>query len=423
MNQLQRIIPDLDRLLDDPRTVLTGQQIWIEPPKLGVWHWAAALFAFVAAVFLVALIAQSIWVTALFIVGGPLAVFWATRYTSSPHILIHGKGVEFWLGRSVVFCPWELFNSTGRQLLSESSSRAGIIIPIQASAVPKVFHSRGGRVQAIGVRVHCPHVSIISADDLSLLGEYQASLADIGELLLALGRRLGATPGGSADPQDDSGPQSPLGSSESFTASIPAGKPASTAVQTNPSRLPSMSTGTTPPADRDRSSLAEDGESYAISSRGRLLIGVTRLSFPPFCSSCCAPTQDTFAHTLTGGARYVPFVGTVSQGVTVPIPRCAACRRQARLKILFWAAVGVGCAIALGIVAGMHSFLNGRPVAGLLISGGIAYLGVLTLLLSRMNVTPVRYDAYFPDTQRVELEFRNRDYAKLLGDHLRAATG
>ena len=204
---LQRVLPDLERLRADPAAVLDEGPLTIGPARRYGTGVALGLLAsgpglLIALLVFVALVdppqgppnrSPAIQATlGALLVGVPLGSIWLVlRWLRGGHLVLHRQGVELRYRRWTVFCPWELFDRDG---LPEQQRRDRLRLPIAPAAVPYVVATRrDGYCLPEGQLIRTRQFRLCSPNEAVLIALYEVRLAEIGPLLLHLGRILGPT--------------------------------------------------------------------------------------------------------------------------------------------------------------------------------------------------------------------------------------
>jgi len=208
LKPLEKAVPDLDGLLDDPARRLNEQPITIGPRRkyaatffLGLalaipnWMWSLYLFAslrdekkgpllqrpdgpFLLAVLLAAVLGA--------LVATILVARWILR---GGQMVLTPEGVELRHRRSVVSCPWSLFHTSGEPL---KGGGGDVLLPVRADAVPFVELYKRGTLQARGEAIKTRQLRFQGCDHALLRSLYVVKTAELAELLLYFGYTLGA---------------------------------------------------------------------------------------------------------------------------------------------------------------------------------------------------------------------------------------
>jgi hypothetical protein len=379
--RLRRAVPELDRLLEDPRGTLAAEPVVVGPhrkygsgvllglvvtgvawlvvfgglalaagPNLFPLNLQPRLLGFLAALLVLTLLGST-WLVLYALRGGQMA--------------LGPAGVELRYHRSVVHCPWALFNTAGHPFLPRPDV---MLLPVAPRAVPFVEARVDGTLQATGDRVHSRQFRFRSATEARLRPLYEVNLPELGGLLLQLGRALGQTL-----------PDVPAAALE-----YPALEKAAAA----------------PPA--------------AVGADGWLTVRLTRLACPPFCCDCGAPTDQLQGFSVLGGLMQQSEGGEHSR---VRVPVCEACQAENR-----WAArrttlkgLGVGLGIVLLAVLALWAATNNVAVLWTLIPLGLfgALAGLsIGQIVGQRSAAPVKLQRYSPTKGTIAIRFRWPEYGE-----------
>jgi hypothetical protein len=208
LKSLRRAVPDLDLLLADPARRLSEQPITIGPRRryatatfssllLAIVNWFCIWGVFVALIdwrkgppaqrpdgpFLLSLLAGAMLGA---LVAAILFMMWVCR---GGQMVLKQEGVELRHRRSVVCCPWALFHAPGVPFRPGGGK---VLLPIQAEVVPLVELLRKGHLVARGKAIKCQQLKFKGEDRAVLGALYVVRTGELAELLLHLGRTLGA---------------------------------------------------------------------------------------------------------------------------------------------------------------------------------------------------------------------------------------
>jgi hypothetical protein len=388
LKPLRRAVPDLDQLLADPRGTLAGQPVTIGPAR----KYASSVFLGL----LLALFLGSQVFVVFIVLAGPgklfgnrhagllvlLALFLAVLLVGMVWLVVHVRrggevvlredGVELRYRRSAVFCPWALFNAPGQPFLTRPEL---MLLPVAPEAVPFVEVRDDGSVRATGRQVKTKQLRFKSATEASLHAFYEVYPAELGTLLLRLGRVLGTT-------------------------------------------LPAVSA--TPPLEPATAAPVEAGPAV-MDADGWITARLTRLVFPPFCCDCGAATDQVqefrgYVRLLRLG-RFLTFDGGEFAALVVPV--CRACRRDNSWRHMKASLVGIGLGVAVPLLIGLVLHLaTGRavPLFPLLLGVGLGLpVGVVIGgLVGQRLAAPVKLERYSPSRGTIALRFRWPAYGERL---------
>ncbi|MFO0845344.1 MAG: hypothetical protein U0797_23665 [Gemmataceae bacterium] len=153
---LDRVLPDLDELLDDPHAYLSEAPLAIGPRRMYGLAW---LFALPGVALLLSCVVQGkpdgerLAMGVGLLLGAGVWAGWSMLMRGHEMVL-HHDGVEFNHFDTTVWAPWALFRVEGRPFVPDSDSpRAGLTLPIDPKVVPHVHQHRLGVSLAWGRRV------------------------------------------------------------------------------------------------------------------------------------------------------------------------------------------------------------------------------------------------------------------------------
>jgi hypothetical protein len=361
---LRRAIPNFDDFRADPAFRLRGKSIVIGPEAtfghlirgilLGFFGGFLAM-VLTLAVFSIKLRAHDTGLKVGMLAGAVTflgTMLGVTFLRPRGWCLLHEKGVEFRTSGETISCPWALFNSYGLPFVPPK--RWLVVIPISPDALHEVLQSRGDTLVASGGSVRGRQLEIRFGKELLLRSIYEVDPEELANLLLALGRALGA--------DNRSTPEK---------ADYP-----STAIQTEP----------------------RPGSSPAASQRRTRWITVspTRLQFPSGCCRCGSATSNTKSFDSGDGKQ---------ERFTVFVPCCPGC-----IARLWEHAVGgfvLGALPGLAIVGALVVWISPDVLCVAPFVVAIpAFLGM------RWMSPPLLKVSYDVDHAIAHLRFQDRDYAE-----------
>lgn len=377
--QLSRVLPDLDELLEDPQRYLSEAPLALGPRRMYGLAW---MFA-VPGIALLALCAyqgkpdgERIAMGVGLLVGSAVWLGWSLMLRGHEMVL-HAEGVEFTYYDTTVWVPWALFHVEGRPFVPQSDSpQAGLTVPIDPKMVPHVRLRRQGMDVAYGRNVDAPQFHYSGRDEVILPARYEISAVDIGELLLVLGHRLGSEPPRDPAPHD--------------------------AEMLEPS---SVATG---------------------DPTGWITLPLTRLKMPVCCARCGGPRDDTLKLQIRApGDWALAMLPGGPRGMELQIPICEDCKqvievRQRRggfMGLAVGAVVGtvVGVALAVWLGEARDASLWLGTAFGLI--AGVMFGSAIGLSVSRR--LPVQARHYSPSRGLVSVRFENPEVATSLLTSLR----
>jgi hypothetical protein len=397
---LAQAVPNLAALVSDPPRALAAGDIAIGPQRRSA---AVAVTGSLMAIVFWLLIALAVGVVknGFFPDAAPdprvlvpatlaaaivLSMSYTRRRYRGGRCVLTRDGALLTFAGDTVFCPWALFNAAGRTILFfERGSRQFVrrfFVPVCPAAVPYVEARREDIfLFAQGIEVNTPQFRFRSANEAELRAWYEVTADEIGELLLQLGRRLGAVlPERAVTPQE---------------------------LRETASRL---------------------APAAALDGKGWLLASLTRLVFPPACCDCGGPTG-----TVQHFAAHKPLLRLgrllkveASECVWVPVPVCTACQQAGRVRYRQWVFKRVKTAFLGPLFVGLLLLplvALRNPGAWVAIELGILIVlslpgAILAYVLARMvgrtRTAPVRLERYSPAKGTVAIRFRRPGYAELV---------
>lgn len=371
---LDKVIPHFQKLLAHPAESLVHRPIRIGPLRP---YGLAIVFLLLTPILPFALRLDTLLGLhgtldiALFTLGPLIALLIALLHRRYAMILDR-DGVELQHGASVVYCPWDLFNVPGNAFAPEQGRGYSLVLPVASAVVARVELRRQGVCVATGRDIATQQLRFKTANEAVLYAPYETPAAELGDLLLRLGRMLGGQP----------------------VAEVPW-----VADELLEEKLPEA----------------------AAAPDGWLTIYLTRLPFPPICCDCGRTTQQRLpveVARLDSMGRVKGLFGS-PEVVRVPIPVCAACQRSYRRK--WWR----GC--LLGLTGGL--FVVTSLVLQVVFVEHIRLLSFEVLVMLMVLVTPlvpflaygigsvcggkppVEVGSYWPRERAVTLRFARPGYA------------
>jgi hypothetical protein len=364
---LEKWVPDLDRVLNNPQEALDGRDIEIGPWNRYVERYVLPVLLIIPTLTIIFL-ADTLAVT----VGATLAwLLLAGALVSTSRggsCLLQSEGVEFRHRDATVFCPWDLFHVGGQPIYHLEEHR--LDLPVQPAAIGSIQVWKNDRLIGEGLEASARHVEVLpSVGEIHLKLKYGVKPEELGCFLLELGRKLGT----------------PL---EQVTPQAPA-----------PSFLPVQS---------------DQG--------GWIQVSVTRLRFPPFCCDCGQATDR--GQKFRGHPSF--FSTSTNSFVDVIAPVCGNCQRLNHahywrtffktvfLVVLAMTALGFLLGVVLdlcGVTPGPGAMTVIMTCCGLIASLGLSWF--FATLRARAVWAPLYLSDYRPNHGTIRLRFRSGQYAEL----------
>jgi hypothetical protein len=308
------------------------------------------------------------------VLGGPVIIgLAAARFVRSRtgHAVLHHEGILLSCRHETVFCPWELFDTTGAPV------RAGqdrVIVPVAAGSLPLIIVERKG-LRYDGEPIRTRPLASKPGNEIVLRGLYEVDVVELATLFLAIGRRLG------------------LDDPKRYT---PAVEP----------------------------SVGADSEAAWERKRGWICVRLSRLKFPDSCCGCGEPTSSRQSvraspSIFSSGSGEIL---TENSGLELPVPVCLQCQnanRSLRRKYIF-RGVALAFLSLLGLVILSIALIGANAPAGMASAFVVAaaalpvLLGAWSFSKARRMGVPVEVRDYSPKDGTVELRFRHPDYGQAL---------
>jgi hypothetical protein len=377
--KLERVVPELGRLLENPEAYLREAPLAVGPRRM---YGVAALFAIPAVGLLIAFALnphtdnrEYLAIGVALLAGAFVWLVWGLRLAGHS-LVLYREGLEVRYRDTAVWCPWALFNTGGEPFVPESDSPlVGLTLPIDPDVLPWIELRRNDTPVAWGARAQGPQLRLLSGREIVLPARYEVQARELGQFLMLLGQRLGN--------------QRPVGHPPDPTASE----------------------GFQP------AELEPD-------SAGWLTVSLPRLRFPPCCCSCLDPTDTREAFPLQALSETALGVIGSPRAHVVQVPVCPTCQAAARQREQ--QAVQVGFAIGstlFAVALGVAGLAYGLAVSEVfvLVLGGVAVGGVLGLILGGKigQSRPIQFRRYAPSTGALQIRFRNPEYLPLVIEAMR----
>jgi hypothetical protein len=387
---LSRFVPDLDELIENPRTYLAQEPLTIGPRQMYGLAFVFGLggIALLMSCLLIApadrgeVLGERLALGIGLMLGASVWLGWSLRMRGHS-LVLHPEGVEVQYRGTTVFAPWALFNVEGNAFVPGGDSpHVGLTLPIAREAIPFVELRREGTPIAHGAEVRSLQWQFLGSDTVVLPARYEVMAGPLGELILLLGRRLGRElPRGAPPPQAYA------------TASI--------------DDLPAM---------------ADAG--------GWITVHLTRLAFPSQCCNCGERTQRTMNfHIASRGDALLSILVPASQPLVVEIPVCEACRQRLREQQHRGGIRGMQVgAFLCCMLALLLAWSEGWQDRSLLVVVGLAALaagGLFGFLFGTWmsRRLPAELAGFSPSHGTLRLRFRHPEYAASVLAAMRTQSG
>lgn len=361
---LSRVVPDLARLRAEPREVLADDEIAFGPRKpyavaavLGCGVGLLVLIGFAIAAddpkpgpaapgpadptpLVTALLGTVVTAAA----GTALVLSWLR----GGWMVLRRQGVEMGYRGRTVFCPWEFFSASGKPYQPDWKR---VILPVNPG-VPLAASGQDGEVVALwAADIKTKPIETCADGQVALRDLYEVRLAEVGELLLHLGRRLG---------------QNGVGAGQAGFVAAP---------------VTALSVAS---AEAD----------------GRWKVRLTQLPLPPVCFGCGGVTSESINQAVDS-----------SNHVTIGVPFCGGCQSAARRRRWRGVLIGVGIGLALALVLGTLIGLGQGFGLVLIVAACLAFpLGIggaaIGGVVGRARAQPVRFSDYSTAAGTVAMRLR-----------------
>ncbi|MBL8794357.1 MAG: hypothetical protein JNM56_10665 [Planctomycetia bacterium] len=383
---LRQVIPQLDRLLEQPAAFLEAHPVRIGPLRSHRLAVYLGLYFLLAAVYVLAGERQPLMLFFLFAVAPLLllALLWPRRAA----LFLVKKGIAFENDGQTICCPWSLFSAPGQVFVRQAGTVQEMILPVDAASVARVFSSKDGRVLAQGQEVRTDWFEFLSSGELRIDADFEAEPRELGELLLRLGQTLGSVAATGDEP------------------------------------VPEV----TSPADALDGRLSDSGgrqqgdKTAWFDAAGWLHVKLVRLAFPPHCCGCGRSTNEYERMTLAQGFRWFDFFASwfhldQEQEASVSVPLCCLCQRRYHRRRF----VRIGVKAMLGIVPLALLYLVAQRQLDVV--AGCFWMALSLVAALAIRATPgfpfeSRYDA---DQRTAVFNFWLDGYATRLVAHLKSA--
>ncbi len=203
VKSLQRAVPELDQLMEDPQQVLDQRDILIGPRRqyfsrflIGL---AIACFGLGPCFLVLSIIedqqprrtlSPAIWLGTLISVG-LMCFSFGFRLFRGGYCVLRDDGVKFTYRKRVVHCSWEVFNAPGRPMHIKESNLFLLPICPEATDLVVEWNKNETAVRNTGLDVATPQWNTHSHTEAAIKPLYVVKIEDMGNLLLRIGRKLG----------------------------------------------------------------------------------------------------------------------------------------------------------------------------------------------------------------------------------------
>lgn len=355
---LRGVVHDLPRLRAEPATYFADDEVIIGPRRP---YAVASVLGFILAIaVLVGFVlsamdnpARRVDASDLLLTGLAVLMTFAAStalflgWLRGGSAVLRREGVTLIYRGRTVFCPWSLFHTPG---VPYQPDHKRVILPVNSHS-PIVLANGDDSVDAQSFgEIKTKQIQACADGQAALSDLYEVRLPELGELLLQLGRMLG---------------EKPVGLLNRGTSSEPV-------------MMVPLAT---------------------VEAGDWLRVRLTRLPFPPICTSCGAFTREAIPHALDA-----------THGVQVVVPLCRVCQddRTRRRRRALWIGLGIGALPGLVWVLATAPFLHGLDVClgfGLLLPIGLVF-GLVGGLVARDRASPVRFKDYSASAGTVALWLR-----------------
>jgi hypothetical protein len=382
LKSLRDVAIDYPALIRDPDSELRDHPVQIH----GAQRWGSVLLGTVLVCIIVCLLTCGIFLVemerkpvpggggvALLVlilwVATPLASWFAVkRYLAARagSAFLNRDGVTLSCRNEIVFCPWELFATTGTPVRTGEDR---VLVPVAAQEIARIVIERNGNFDHSG-NIRTRPLTYKSGDQVALGQLYEVDVAEMATFFLHVGRLL-----------------TPL-------RPVEARADHAVALETN-----------------------QGSDESKHQANGWITVYVSRLRFAPQCCACGAPTSGRqVIRALIPFLKRTTNSGELALGVPV-CPKCQSrCRRRSWTRLLLGSALAGFVLIVLVIITGVLSMA--APALGMIsivptILIPVA-IGVWAVSGSRRLAAPLDARQWLPGNGTVQLRFRSREGAATL---------
>jgi hypothetical protein len=392
-----QVVPHLEYLLLEPKKILSGREITIKPARrvasgmflglfLGMGVWVALVFIVFTVTGPLQNAAQKqeretlgLLLLLAFLILIFLSMLIMLRVVHGGHMVLNEQGVELRYRGTDVFCPWAVFNTPGQPY---SPGYGRVVLPVARAAAGLVVARRHESILAEGNHVDTPQLRFRSANEALLRALYVVNAAELGKVILHLGRILG---------------------------------------QAEPGRKP--------PADYSAVEIAEP-EPVVVEHGGWITVRITRLQFPSACCDCGTTTtarqKVRCFEPFFGLGRLLNPMGRESVHLWIPV--CHACQTEnhRRERRAAWYAqslvlVAIVLTFVLVVLMPANPFFGLLFVATVLLAPGLGL--TVGYRIGQARGMPVQLRNYAPEKGTIALRFRNAHFGERLVETMRATAG
>jgi hypothetical protein len=302
-------------------------------------------------------------------VGTPFASWFAVKRflgARAGSAVLNRDGVTLASRKEIVFCPWELFATSGNVVRTGSGR---ILVPVASEQLAGIVIERDGNIDHSG-NIQTRLLTYKSGDQIALRQLYEVDVAEMAEHFLHVGRSL--------------------------VAHRPVKKPANAAAA----------------SEADGSTRVAWPE-----AKGWIGVYVSRLSFAPQCCGCGAPTNGRQV-VLASSPFFRQAIESADLQLSVPV--CSPClhqgKRRGRARLLSGLALAVLLFFTLTLVT-LVLAIAAPGLAMVIVVPTIfvpVVVGYLAVSRRRRAAAPVEARRWLPGDGTVQLRFRWREYGEAL---------
>jgi hypothetical protein len=356
---VRAVVSEFGQLRAEPRAFLADNEIVIGPRR--AYAVSGVIGILVATVVLVGFIMTAVdrpkqqpidpWYFVAaglsILVSGAAATALALRWLRGGSAILQAEGVEFVYRGKSVFCPWTLFQAAGKPYQPDQKR---VILPAIDATPVAISDGEGNVIAKPAEEVKSKPLTGTADGQIALADLYEVKLAELGELLLHLGRHLG---------------DGRLRSANGIPVLTPAGhQPAA-----------------------------------ALRPDGWLRVRLTRLPFPPVCLGCGVSTREAIQHVLDQ-----------RNGVRIDLPLCRACQSERtsgrRRAVMYGILIGLAPAAVAVVLGSPFLDVDELVLMGFVLLFVGMFLGLIGGLIARDRVDPAKFKEYSSSAGTVSMRLR-----------------